>query len=195
MLKIGLTGGIGSGKSYVAGLLRARGIPVYDSDIEAKRIMDSDPCVIDEITSLLGNKIVKNRAIDKSALADVLFNDRYVATRIEEIIHPKVIKDFQNWCAKQETAICAIESAILIEAGLMGEVDFIVVVDAPENLRLKRTLARNKITSSMFYARTALQIEQKEKIKKADFVILNDGVAELELQIDNLLKKLENKLQ
>ena len=195
MHRIGLTGGIGSGKSYVSALLRNRGIPVYDSDSEAKNILDNDPVVISEISALLGVKVVKKGIVDKSALASILFVNNDVALKVERIVHPRVRKSFQDWCRKQKTKICVIESAILFESGFNSEVDFVVVVDAPESLCLSRTLARDHMTTAMFFARSSLQMDQKRKMEKATFVIINDGVAALEPQIDNLLTNLEYFLE
>ena len=195
MVRIGLTGGIGCGKSYVARLLEKRGIPVYDSDSEAKRLSDSSVDIRNRLIALTGmGNLYADGMLDRKMLASYLFASKENARAVENIIHPVVKADFINWAANQTASISAIESAILFESGFTDVVDYIVVVDAPMELRIDRCVNRDSTTKERVLERMAAQMSQEEKCALADFVIFNDNVSDLEQQIDNMLKLLKDKM-
>lgn len=195
MVRIGLTGGIGCGKSYVARLLEKRGIPVYDSDSEAKRLSDSSVDIRNRLIALTGiGNLYADGMLNRKLLAEYLFESKENARAVENIIHPVVKADFINWAANQKASISAIESAILFESGFTDVVDYIVVVDAPMELRIDRCVNRDSTTKERVLERIAAQMSQEEKCALADFVIFNDNVSDLDKQIDALLEFLTNKM-
>ena len=194
MVRIGLTGGIGCGKSYVARLLEKRGIPVYDSDSEAKRLSDSSVDIRNRLVALTGmENLYADGMLNRKLLAEYLFESKENARAVENIIHPVVKADFINWAANRTASISAIESAILFESGFTDVVDFIVVVDAPMELRIDRCVNRDSTTKERVLERMAAQMSQEEKCALADFVIFNDNVSDLDKQIDALLEFLTKK--
>ncbi len=193
MLTIGITGGIGCGKSYVSAKMRLRGIPVYDSDTRAKLITATNPVIKMELTRLVGPTLYCPcgcGVMQKEVLAKFIFGNPDNLAKVNAIIHPRVKEDFRQWADEQKGKdFCILESAILFESGFDGEVDFKVCVDAPLELRIRRCMERDKTTREAVVARINNQMDQAEKCSKADFVIVNDGVQALEAQIDALLEK------
>ena len=138
-IKIGITGGIGSGKSMVSRLLEVLGVPVYISDLETKRLMASDLFIREELSALLGAEVYAGGTLNKPLLASYLFSSPEHAKEINGIVHPRVKEDFRRWAqCHAASAIVGIESAILVEAGFTGEVDAIVMVYAPEEVRISQ---------------------------------------------------------
>ena len=143
-VKIGITGGIGSGKSVVSRLLEVMGIPVYISDGETKQLMMTDSCIRSELTALLGEEVYAGGVLNKSLLASYLFGSPEHAGQINGIVHPRVKEDFRQWvCQRAACRMAGIESAILIEAGFADEVDVVVMVYAPEEIRVQRAMKRD----------------------------------------------------
>lgn len=195
MVRIGLTGGIGCGKSYVARLLIKRGIPVYDSDSQAKQLSDMSPAIREQLTELVGDRqLYADGTLNRKMLAEYLFASEENARKVEKIIHPAVKTHFLEWTDSQDSALCAIESAILIESGFADVVDYIVVVDAPVELRIKRCMERDSTTKEKVLERMAAQMSQEEKCSLAHFLIFNDNVSDLERQIDAMLQSLRDKM-
>lgn len=198
MLTIGITGGIGCGKSYVSAKMRLRGIPVYDSDTRAKLITATNPVIKMELTRLVGPTLYCPcgcGVMQKEVLAKFIFGNPDNLAKVNAIIHPRVKEDFRQWADEQKGKdFCILESAILFESGFDGEVDFKVCVDAPLELRIRRCMERDKTTREAVVERINNQMDQAEKCSKADFVIVNDGVQALEPQIDALLEKCKKTL-
>ena len=198
MLTIGITGGIGCGKSYVSAKMRLRGIPVYDSDTRAKLITATNPVIKMELTRLVGPTLYCPcgcGVMQKEVLADFIFGNPDNLAKVNAIIHPRVKEDFRQWADERKGKdFCILESAILFESGFDGEVGFKVCVDAPLELRIRRCMERDKTTREAVVARINNQMDQTEKCSKADFVIVNDGVQALEPQIDALLEKCKKTL-
>ncbi|WP_321436543.1 dephospho-CoA kinase [uncultured Bacteroides sp.] len=188
-IKIGLTGGIGSGKSVVSHLLATMGIPVYIADDEAKRITSSDITIRQQLVHLLGEEIFSNGELNKKLLAAYLFSDPENAKIVNGIIHPRVKEDFVRWASlNNHYPIVAIESAILIEAGFEDEVDIIVMVSAPLDLRLKRLALRDSSSSKeQIKKRIQSQMDDEEKKSMANFVIVNDEETPVIPQIIELM--------
>ena len=198
MVKIGITGGIGSGKSYVSRLLTEHyGIPVYNTDSEAKRLMLSDEGIRRRLTALLGKEVYKSDGtLNKPLLANYLFADSCHAGQINAIVHPQVKADFLKWADRQTGCeIVALESAILFESGFDNLVDKVVMVYAPVELRIRRVMLRDSTTEEKIRQRIVAQMDDKAKQDRSDFIIFNDGSRPLNLQLDDLQETLEKMIK
>ena len=195
---IGVTGGIGCGKSYVSAKMQLRGIPVYDSDSRAKLLTATDPVIKEALSVLVGPTLYCPcgcGVMQKEVLAQFIFGNPGNMAKVNAIIHPRVRDDFKRWADGLESKeFCILESAILFESGFDKEVDFTVCVDAPLELRIRRCVKRDNTTAQAVVARINSQMDQEEKCSRADFVIVNDDVQALEPQIDALIDKCKNTL-
>ena len=190
-IKIGITGGIGSGKSVVSRLLEIMGIPVYISDVEAKRITLTNEIVRRDLCTLVGQEIYQKGELNRSLLADYMFGHPERIKEVNEIIHPKVKEDFQQWSACLGAGkIVGMESAILVEAGFRDEVDFLVMVYAPLETRIERAIKRDCSSKELIMKRIESQMSDESKREQADFVILNDGETPLIPQVLKLISLL-----
>ena len=193
MIVIGVTGGIGCGKSYVSAKMQLRGIPVYDSDSRAKLLTATDPAIKEALTELVGPTLYCPcgcGVMQKEVLSQFIFGKPENMTKVNAIIHPRVRADFKHWIdGLSGKDFCILESAILFESGFESEADFTVCVDAPLSLRIKRCVKRDNTTEQAVVARINSQMDQEEKCRRADFVIVNDDVQSLEPQIDALIEK------
>lgn len=188
---IGLTGGIGSGKTTVAHYFMAKNIPVYIADDEAKKITDSQR-VMDKIEKVFGSQVVENKKVNRAVLANIVFKDKEKLAQLNAIIHPEVKKHFQKWLKTKSTFKYVIkESAILFESGSYKDCDAVIVVTAPLEIRIARTMERDKIDRESVLQRINNQISEEEKVKKSDYVIQNVLLKDTHHQIDELLKKLK----
>lgn len=196
IIKLGITGGIGSGKSLVCQLLEVMGIPVYISDAETKQLMVTDPFIRKELVALLGEGVYAGGSLNKTLLASYLFSCPEHAKQINGIIHPRVKDDFRRWAQEHTTysTIAAIESAILIEAGFAGEVDVVVMVYAPEEVRIERAVKRDASSRELIEKRIRSQMSDEEKRNQADFIIVNDGETPLIPQVLALIASISNNL-
>lgn len=191
MIRLGITGGIGSGKSYVSHLLAETGIPVYDTDSNAKRLMMEHPSIQKQLVELLGTNVYVEGRLNKPLLAEYLFSSSENASRINSIVHPIVKQDFQEWALRHSgTEVVVMECAILYESGFDKSVDKILMVYAPEEIRLQRAMQRDGATEIQIRSRMAAQFSEEEKRKRADFVIINDGVCPLWPQLQEMIDKL-----
>ena len=192
MIRIGITGGIGSGKTYVCQQLKKRGIPVYHCDDEAKYLMSHSPLIRERLTRLLGTEAYIAQKLNKPPIAAYLFADEHHAAKVNAIVHPVVKQDFLQWTERQTAPIVAQECALLFETGFQDTVDVTVEVYAPLSLRLQRAIQRDHATPRQIQARMAQQMDEEEKRQRADVCILNDGTADLEEQIEHMLNNLKN---
>lgn len=194
MIRIGITGGIGSGKTYVCQLLKQRGIPVYHCDDEAKRLMTESPVIRRKLCELIGNDAYIDKTLNKPLIAQYLFASDDHANRINAIVHPVVRQDFLQWTKRQLGApLVAQECALLFESGFQDTVDFTVEVYAPLSLRIQRTTQRDHATPEQIKERIAHQMDEEEKRQLADYCILNDGTTDLNAQISQLLSQFNNQ--
>lgn len=194
MIKIGITGGIGSGKSVVATLLRLYGIPVYIADEESKRLTNSSPVIRRALVDLVGEAVYDaDGKLDKPRLANFIFGQPEHLARVNAIIHPEVNRDFLDWSERQEKAFCAIESAILFESGFDRIVDVKLMVLAPLEIRLERAIARDHASREALERRIKSQLADEEKASRSDFVIHNDGRQALIPQVENFIGWLKNR--
>lgn len=191
-MKTGITGGIGSGKSYVCRLLAERGITVYDCDSAAKRLMHTSPILRQQLTNLIGSEtyLPVNRGtgqdewqLNKAAVAQFLLASEENAHAIDAIVHPAVFRDFE------ESGLQWMESAILFESGINQLVDRVIVVTAPEEVRISRIMQRDGISREKAMEWIGRQWPQEEVRRRADFEIINDGTTNLNQQINLILEQ------
>lgn len=191
MLKIGLTGGIGSGKSFVGKVFRSLGIPVYEADVEAKRLMVEDAEVVSGITSLIGSEAYYSGKINREYIASRVFKDKALLADLNEIVHPALGHDFERWVERQTGSKYVIEeAAILFESGASDRMDYSIVVQADEDTRLKRVMERDGVLEEAVRARMANQLSGDELIKMADFIIYNENDRLILPQIVDLHSKI-----
>ena len=206
-MKIGITGGIGSGKSYVCRLLEARGYAVYDCDSAAKRLIRTSPFIRRRLTALIGPQTYFKETgdrrqetgdgsqesgeyfLNKKAVAEFLLESEDNARAIDRIVHPAVFRDFI------QSGMEWMESAIIYESGIYRLVDRVIVVTAPEELRIQRVMARDKISREKVLEWMGRQWPQEEVRRRADFEIVNDGLADLNQQLDDIIKEISNNQQ
>lgn len=193
MIKIGITGGIGSGKSMVSSLLAMVDLPVYMADDESKQLSDTSPVIRKKLTALFGPEMYVGEKLDRKRLASVIFKDETLLKKVNKIIHPVVRKDFQEWAGSLKTKRCAMESAILYESGLDKDMDVVLMVYAPVEMRLTRAMMRDNATEAEIMRRMNRQMPDELKREQADFIIINDGVQALMPQVDNFLRFLPKK--
>jgi dephospho-CoA kinase len=188
---IGLTGGIGSGKTTIAKLFEAEGIPVYIADDEAKKIMELPETIL-QIVNHFGENIITNKVIDKKKLSELVFKNPEKLKELNKIIHPLVKMHFDNWLKKLKVPFVIKEAAILFESGSYKYCDKIITVTASEETRIKRVMARDHCTKEQVLDRIKNQWSDQDKILKSDFVLLNDDLNDTKKQFQVILKKLQN---
>lgn len=177
MLKIGITGGIGSGKTTVAKVFEQLGIPVYHADFWAKEILNTDPLVKQRITELFGSEVYgADGKADRKKIADIVFNDKEKLNELNSVIHPAVRMHGEQWLKQfADKPYILKEAAILFESGGNKDMDKVIMVSAPKEVRIERVMKRDKVTREEVEARMANQWPDEEKIKRSDFVVVNDG--------------------
>lgn len=185
---IAITGGIGSGKSYVCQLLEKRGIKVYDCDAAAKRLMRTSAMLRQQLRQLVGPQVYRGCILQKRVLAEFLLASEANKQAVNEIVHPAVARDFI------ESDYQWLESAILFDSGFHRRVpfSFVVCVSAPEDVRVQRIMARDGISESKALEWIHRQMPQEQVEAQSDFVVVNDGVAPLEPQVDKLIHQLDS---
>lgn len=185
MKKIGLTGGIGSGKSTVAAVFKTLGIPVFDADSVAKQIMETDATVIAAVTAQFGEDAYINGKLSRAYIANIVFNDAYQLELLNAITHPATIRAFENWVLQQQAPYVIKEAALLFEAGTANGLDAIIGVTAPNVLRIQRVMHRDNVSRDMVIQRMDKQISDVIKMRLCDYVITND---DQQLLIPQVLK-------
>ena len=174
-IKVGITGGIGSGKSFVAKIFKTLDIPFYDADREAKELMHSHQDIRESLIKAFSPQIYTDLGVlDRGYLANKVFNDKAQLTLLNSIVHPIVIAHGMEWANAQTSAYSLKEAALLFESGSFKMLDFTIVVTAPEKLRLERVIERDGVTAEEVYRRMANQMPEQDKVNMADFVITND---------------------
>ena len=194
MKYVALTGGIGSGKSFVSAILREKfGIPVYDCDTEAKRLTAADPEIRRGLVRLVGPEVFSGGELVRKRLADYLFSSEENAGKVNAIIHPAVLRDFTEWSKlNAQCPMAGLESAILFESGFNKCVDYVLFVDAPEEVRLHRAMQRDEATEQQIRARMKMQNPELHR-QRADFCVENssDDDTRLLVQLTEILRKIE----
>ncbi len=191
MVKVGITGGIGSGKSTACKVFSFLGIPVFEADIVAKQIMNTDPEIRAQLINLFGTSVyLPDRTINRKYLAGIVFNNPSLLAKLNQIVHPEVHKSFNEWCQNQHAPYVLYEAAILFESGFYKTLDKTIAVVTNEDERIERVMKRDKTTKEMVKQRINNQLSDEEKIKLADFVISNNDNELIIPQIVELDKKI-----
>lgn len=189
MKRIAITGGIGSGKSVVSSVLRIMGFQVYDCDSEAKRIMNCSARLKRELCEGFGSDAVVGNAINRPYISSIVFNNKEALNKLNSIVHPYVYKDFDEWSKTKDFAF--VETAILVESGMDKIVDDIWIVDAPEDMRIKRVMKRNGLSEEEVIARIKSQNMIDSNLPgKTVSIILNDDKTSIISQVTNLVRGL-----
>lgn len=194
MLKVGITGGIGGGKSTVSKIMTLFGYPVYDSDEQARMLMMNNDALVLQIKHLLGNDVYVNGQLDRKKIASMVFSNRNLLTQLEQLVHPAVKMDFDAWCSEQTTSIVFKEAAILFESGGDEFLDFVICVTAAEQIRKERVLKRDNMTLEEVNKRMDKQWPDQQKIELSDFVIYADDEHSVIHQVKDVLSLLKAKL-
>jgi dephospho-CoA kinase len=189
MLKIGLTGGIGSGKTTVAKVFEVLGIPVYYSDDRAKYLMNTNSALKTSIVKHFGNEAYKNDALDRKYLAGIVFNNKEKLELLNSLTHPITIQDAEEWMKKQTAPYIIKEAALLFESGAAQKMDYVIGVNAPEYIRVNRVMHRDNLSEEEVMKRISRQIDEEKKIRLCDFVIFNNDKQLVIPQILELHKK------
>ena len=170
---VGLTGRIGSGKSTILKVFDSLGVPCYDSDIQAKKLMEEDEELTSKIKGLFGDDIYNGQEFNRSLLADLVFSDKKKLDDLNALVHPAVNKDFHMFIGQQNAPYIIKEAAILFETGAVDDCDVVILVTAPERLRIDRVQSRDNLTEEQIKSRMSHQWSDNKKIPMSDFVIKN----------------------
>ncbi len=176
MLKVGITGGIGSGKTTVCKVFEVLGIPVFYADEAARRLMEEDTELIKGIISLLGTASYRDGKLNRPFIASAIFGNAELLRKMNALTHPAVIAHGKQWMSRQQTPYALKEAALFFEAGSDAEMDVMIGVTAPHETRISRTIQRDGISREKVLERMARQMDENEKMKRCDFVIHNDEV-------------------
>lgn len=186
-MKIGIAGGIGSGKSYVCQRIRQQGFEVYDCDSAAKRLIRTSPEIRQQLTALIGPEVYTDvegePVLNKAVVAKFLLTSESNAQAIDRIVHPAVFKDFV------ESGLQWMESALMFESGIYKLVDKVVAVVAPKEIRIRRVMERDHISREKVQEWMNRQMDQEEIIQKSDYVIFNDGEKDIDQQLKNIIRQ------
>ena len=187
MKRIGITGGIGAGKSLVAEIIKAMGYPVYNSDERAKELTESNPKIKEGLIHLFGEEIYQNDTLNKFALAQAIFSDESLREKVNALIHPIVREDFNLYTLAQNAELVFNESAILFETGSFKNFDAIILVYAPTELRIKRIMKRDNCSENEVLKRMNSQFSDEEKYQLTEFRVLNDEQTPLLEQVEQII--------
>jgi len=185
MLRIGITGGIGSGKSTVSKIFEVLGAPVYYADDASKRLMNEDEEVKEKLRSVFGEGVYANGTLNRQYLSSIVFNDPLKLALLNSIVHPATIKDAEDWMLKQTAPYAIKEAALIFESGSQEHLDKVIGVYAPAAVRIHRVMQRDNVTREEVLGRMSKQIDEDIKMRLCDYVIKND---EQELLIPQVLK-------
>ena len=191
MKKIGLTGGIGVGKTYVSKIFQQMGIPIFNADEQAKKCMVDDANLKAAVQLAFGESMYLKGVLQKDALAKIVFNNTKTLAKLNALVHPIVKQKFEDWCSLQSTSMVIKEAAILFESDAHLGLDSVVCVSAPENLRIKRVQKRDGSSVEQIQSRMSKQMPQTEKEELADFLIVNDQLQLLLPQVLTIIKEME----
>jgi dephospho-CoA kinase len=173
-LRIGLTGGIGSGKSTVAKIFETLGIPVFYADAAARQVMNEDEELIHKMKETFGDAAYENGMLNRKYIADIVFNDPFRLEQLNALVHPAAIAMAEKWMRQQTAPYAIKEAALFFEAGSTEGLDYIIGVYTPQHLRVHRVMERDNVTREEVLARMSKQINEEMKMRLCDFVIVND---------------------
>ena len=190
MMIVGLTGGIGSGKTTVANMFHKLGVPIYIADLEAKKLMTSSKIIKRKLIQLFGEEAYTDGKLNKPFLSGKIYNDKKLLLKMNAIVHPKVRSHFNRWLKKQNTLYVIKEAAILFENGGCHECDYVITVTASEEDKIKRVILRDNSSAKKVKAIINTQWSDAEKVKLSHFVINNDNLSETENQVKIIHQKI-----
>ena len=193
MLRIGLTGGIGSGKSTVAKIFEVLGIPVYYADDAAKRLMNEDKNLQEEIIRHFGAESYIHGKLNRGYISSLVFNNREKLELLNALTHPAVMHDSEEWIKRQTSPYTIREAALIFESGIHKQLDYVIGVSAPEELRVERVMQRDHVSEDEVKKRMKNQMDENEKMKLCDFVLYNNEEQLLMPQVLELHQKLSGK--
>lgn len=193
MLKVGVTGGIGAGKSVVCQVFKTLGIPVFDADSAAKHLIENDADIVAQVKALLGDDVYLSGRLQRERVAAIVFQQPDKLQELNAIIHPATIKAGSDWMAQQTSDYIIKEAAIFFESGTHKQMDVMIGVTAPQELRIKRALQREGMTREKIQDRIAQQMDDAEKMKLCDYIIVNDGTQALIPQVMHVHQQLLKK--
>ncbi|MDR2122553.1 MAG: dephospho-CoA kinase [Flavobacteriaceae bacterium] len=195
MKVVGLTGGMGAGKSVVAKLFEEEGYPVYSSDVRAKELMTENKELKEKLIRLLGSEAYSGNVLNKKYIAQKIFSDEELLKKQNALVHSAVRNDFKDWVSRQKGNFCIKEAAILFESGSYKDCDYTIVVTAPEEIRIQRVLSRDKSSVEEIKKRLRNQWSQEKIIEMSDFQISNDSNPEnLKRQVARLITQLNQRI-
>lgn len=195
MITIGLTGGIGSGKTTIAQWFQEKGIPVYNSDFEAKKLMNENEDLIQQLIELFGDETYKNGEYNRSYVASKVFNDKELLNQLNAIVHPAVFKHFDEWLDNQNSSFVVKEAAILFESGSYKDCDYIISVIADEEIRIKRVAKRDQLNEDQIRNRMKNQWTDEQRIEKSDFIIENNkDLKALKLEFEKVYDEILDRI-
>ena len=191
MKRLGLTGGIGVGKTYVSKVFQQMGIPVFNADVEAKNCMTEDKGLRQKVKTSFGENMYDNGVLQKEKLAKIVFNNSERLAELNTLVHPVVKQRFEDWCTQQTAELVIKETAILFESDAHLGLDVVICVSATEKVRIERVQNRDGSSVAEIKSRIETQMSQSKKEEMADFVIVNDGEQLLLPQLIKVLKEME----
>jgi dephospho-CoA kinase len=195
MLKIGLTGGIGSGKSTVSKIFEQLGVPVYYADTAAKRIMNEDAVLMATLTDHFGPEVYIDGVLNRTHLASLVFNEKKQLELLNSLVHPATIRDSEAWMNRQTAPYAIKEAALIFESGSQDQLDYVIGVYAPESLRIQRAMQRDNLTREAVKDRIQNQLSESIKMRLCQFVIRNDEQQLVIPQVIELDKKLRELME
>jgi len=190
VLRVGLTGGIGSGKSTAAQFFEVLGIPVYYADISAKKLMNDDAELRSAITTIFGEPAYANNILDRKYISSIVFSDPAKLQQLNALVHPATKKDGEGWMQQQTSPYAIHEAALIFEAKVSDRLDLVIGVSSPIELRIKRAMERDKVSREEVLKRMDQQLNEEIKMSKCDFLLINDEQKLLIPQVLDLHKKL-----
>lgn len=197
MLKVGITGGIGSGKTIVSKIFASMGIAVFYADSEAQKLMNEDSVLRNQIIAEFGDQSYIDDKLNRQYLSSIVFNDKEKLQKLNSFVHPATKRSSEAWIAKQSSPYILREAALLFESGAVAGLDKVIGVYAPQALRIQRTMKRNNLSRDEVLARINKQIKEEIKMRLCDYVIINDGqqaVLPQVIQLHNKLKDLAGEI-
>jgi dephospho-CoA kinase len=190
VLRVGLTGGIGSGKSTIAQIFEVLGIPVYYADISAKKLMNENADLRSSITNIFGEQAYTNNILDRKYISSIVFSDPAKLQQLNALVHPATKKDGEAWMQEQTSPYAIHEAALIFEAKVSDRLDLVIGVSSPIELRIKRAMERDKVSREEVLKRMEQQLDEEVKMSKCNFVLINDELQLLIPQVLELHKKL-----
>ncbi|MBZ5855755.1 dephospho-CoA kinase [Flavihumibacter profundi] len=192
MLRVGITGGIGSGKSIVARVFNSLGIPVYNADTAAKRLMENDPELVEAIKAQFGDGAYLDGKLNRAYLAQVVFKDKQQLDILNQLVHPVTIRDAEQWMQHQSSPYALKEAALIFESGSQAQLDLVIGVSAPQHIRIHRVMQRDGVSREEVIKRIDNQLSETIKMRLCDYIIMND---DQRLVVPQVLKVHEELLQ